>query len=63
MGLSNNIHSDIMQNYMRIFSESLDNENIERAREAYTKLEKIIHPENPLRRILEIQLNQLERHD
>lgn len=63
MGLSNNIHSDIMQNYMRIFSESLDNENIERAREAYTKLEKIIHPENSLRRILEIQLNQLERHD
>ena len=39
MGLSNNIHSNVMQNYL------------------------IIHPENPMKRILEIQLKQLEHHD
>lgn len=63
MGLSNNIHSDIMQNYTRMFFESLDKEDVENAREAYKKLTEIIHPENPMRRILEIQLNQMESHD
>ena len=63
MGLSNNIHSNIMQNYTRMFNEGLDEENIEKAREAYEKLREIIRPENPMRRILEIQLNQLESHD
>lgn len=63
MGLSNNIHSNIMQNYTRMFYEGLDSENIEKAREAYEKLREIIRPENPTRRILEIQLNQLESYD
>ncbi len=63
MGLSNNIHSNVMQNYLSMFSEGLDSENIEMAQRAYEKLKLIIHPENPMKRILEIQLKQLEHHD
>lgn len=63
MELSENIQSDIMQQYTHMFTKALDEENVKLAKEAYEKIRTILHPENPMRRIIEIQLSQMENHD
>lgn len=59
MGLDNNVQSNVMQKYQKIFEEGLNEEDVEKAKDVYDKLKEIIHPNNPLGRILDIQLNQL----
>ena len=60
MGLNNNIQSNIMQRYQQMFEDGLGKNNIEQVKMAYAKIKQIIHPNNPLGRIMDIQLNQLE---
>ena len=63
MKLDNDIHSDYLQNTYEMFDEGLDNNDINKAREAYNTLIKILHPNNPARRLLKLQLDQMEIND
>ena len=55
MEMDNDIYSDTYQECMRLFDEGLDENDKEKAKHAYSELLRILHPENPLRRMLEIQ--------
>lgn len=55
MEMDNDIYSDTYQEYLRLFDEGLDENDREKAKHAYSELLRILHPENPLRRMLEIQ--------
>ena len=46
-----------------MFEDGLDNNDVKKAQEAYKTLEKILHPSNPLRSLLELQFSQMENHD
>jgi len=63
MKLDNDIQSDFLQNTYRLFDEGLDNNDVAKAREAYNTLIKILHPNNPARRLLKLQLSQMEIDD
>jgi len=45
------------------FNEALDNENYDGALEVFKILDKMLHPENSLRKILKIQLTGIEGND
>lgn len=63
MNLDSDIHSDFFQNSYKMFEDGLDNNDVKKAQEAYKTLEKILHPSNPLRSLLELQFSQMENHD
>ncbi len=63
MNLDNDIQSDYLQESYKLFDEGLDNNDIDKAREAYNTLIKILHPNNPARRLLKLQLDQMEIND
>jgi predicted ATPase len=63
MKLDNDIHSDYLQNAYKMFDDGLDNNDVKKAREAYNTLIKILHPNNPARRLLKLQLSQMEIDD
>ena len=63
MKLDNDIHSDYLQNTYKMFDDGLDNNDVKKAREAYNTLIKILHPNNPARRLLKLQLSQMEIDD
>ena len=52
-------HSTRYEELMRKFDQALDNEDFKTAHETYETLSKILHPNSPDRKILEIQLSQL----
>ena len=45
------------------FNKALDNENFDEAQNKYELLDKILHPESSLRKVLRIQLTGLVNHD
>lgn len=55
MGLESNVYSDRYNHLLEEFRLGLDNKDINRVEEAYKALEKILHVNNPMRRLLEIQ--------
>ena len=63
MKLESDINTDKYQEFMGNFDLSLDNEDREEAKKAYESLAKILHPNNPVKRLLELQLSQLEDND
>ena len=63
MKLDNDIQSDYLQKTYKMFDEGLDNNDIAKARQAYATLIKILHPNNPARRLLKLQLSQMEIND
>lgn len=60
MNMKSDIHSDEYQMYINLFDKGLDEENKQKVDEAYEVLCKILHPENPVRRLLEIQRSQMQ---
>lgn len=56
MRMSDDIYSDVYQRYYELFDEGLDTDDIAKMQEAYDMLSKIMHPNNPARRILELQI-------
>lgn len=56
MHLEEDVHSDTYQRQMALFDEGLDEQNLAKAKAAYDELMKILHPNNPVRRMLEFQL-------
>ena len=59
MDMNDDIYSDAYQEYMRLFDAGLDQADRDKAKAAYSELLKILHPDNPLRRMLEIQYKML----
>lgn len=53
-------YSNLYNQTMREFESALDNLNSEDVKKAYDKLDKMLHPQNPLRQILSIQMVGLE---
>ena len=63
MKLDSDIQSNYLQESYRLFDEGLDNNDVAKARDAYSTLIKILHPNNPARRLLKLQLDQMEIND
>ncbi len=54
MGLKNT-SSDLYKNTIKEFDVAMDDDNDEKIKETYKMLQEMLHPSNPLRKILEIQ--------
>lgn len=63
MKMDDDVYSDVYQRYFRQFEEGLDQGDKEKAEDAYHLLAKILHPENPERRLLKLQLDHLTDDD
>lgn len=63
MGLQNDVHSDEYQRLIKEFNTSLDKNDREKMQKAYDEVIPLLHPNNPLKRILEIQRNQVLADD
>ncbi|MBO7567500.1 MAG: AAA family ATPase [Bacteroidales bacterium] len=63
MNLGSDIQSIYLQESYKMFDEGLDNNDINKAQEAYNTLIKILHPNNPARRLLKLQLDKMEIND
>ena len=63
MGLQNDVHSDEYQRLISEFNTSLDKNDREKMQNAYDEIIPLLHPNNPLKRILEIQRNQFLADD
>lgn len=59
MKLDTDIHSDEYQCRIKAFDEGLDENDREKVRLAYNELCKILHPTNPVRKLLELQMSQI----
>ena len=60
MGLGDNIQTDQYQALSKAFDHALDTENYAKAKEAYDELVKILHPESAERKLMDIQLSQID---
>lgn len=60
MRLESDIHSDFYNTTLATFNEGINNEDKTKAEEAFAILNKILHPNNPIRRMLELQKNAME---
>lgn len=60
MGLEKDIYSDTLNQYMNSFNQGLDEDNKELVLESFKKLDRILHPNNPLRKLLTIQKSQFD---
>ena len=63
MGLQDDVHSDEYQRLISEFNTSLDKNDREKMQKAYDEIIPLLHPNNPLKRILEIQKNQFLADD
>ncbi len=59
MGLGENTVSDSYLEYMEEFGQALDEENYYKAKSAYNKLDKILHPTSHQRKLLRLQMSGL----
>lgn len=59
MKMDKDIRSDKYQAYMYAFDKGLNEENKEKVNQAYNDLCEILHPDNPIRRLLELQRSQM----
>lgn len=60
MHMESDIHSDYYQKLIEKFNAGLDENNPAKSREAFDELDKILHPGNPVRRLLTLQLSQMD---
>ena len=63
MKMDDDVYSDIYQKYFKLFDEGLDEDDKEKAEDAYKVLKEILHPKNPARRLLKLQLANLRNDD
>lgn len=63
MKMDDDVYSDIYQKYFKLFDEGLDQGDKEKAEAAYQVLTEILHPKNPERRLLKLQLAHLTNND
>ncbi len=63
MGLQDDVHSDEYQRLISEFNTGLNKNDREKMQKAYDEIISLLHPNNPLKRILEIQKNQFLADD
>lgn len=55
MGMSN-LRTEIFKDLLSKFDKAIDDENVQDSEEIYNQLDKLLHPENTLRKLLKFQL-------
>lgn len=60
MGLDADINSNYYNRVVSMFYEALDNEDKKEVEEAYKILDKILHPNNPIRKMFQLQKATME---
>lgn len=60
MQMNDNIYTNEYQENIRLFDEGLDSNDTTKLTQAYETLRSMLHPQNPVRRLLELQYNQLQ---
>ena len=63
MKMEGDTRSDNYQRYIQQFDDGLDEADKEKVNKAYRMLCEILHPENPIRRLLELQRSQMKDND
>lgn len=63
MGLEDDIYSDDYQRLIEEFDQGLNENNKDQVLKAYDELIALLHPNNPVKRILEMQKNQMLAND
>jgi predicted ATP-binding protein involved in virulence len=63
MKMEDDIYSDLLQENYASFEKALDEDNKEKARKAYKKLLKMLHPQNPQIRLMKLQFDQMSDDD
>ena len=59
MGLESDINSELYNKWVDEFNAGLDSEDVKKVNEAYEVLDRILHPNNPLRRMFKLQKDML----
>lgn len=57
------IRSDLFTSTLKAFDKAIDEGNAKKARESYVKLDKMLHPSNYLRKLLEISMIGIGKND
>lgn len=63
MKLEDDVYSDSLQENYALFEEALDKNDKVKARKAYQKLIDILHPQNPQKRLMKLQFDQMGEND
>lgn len=63
MKMENDVYSDLLQKNYALFEEALDLNDREKAKSAYQKLLEILHPQNPQKRLMKLQFDQMNNND
>ena len=63
MKMEGDTRSDNYQRCIQQFDDGLDEADKEKVNKAYRMLCEILHPENPIRRLLELQRSQMKDND
>ncbi len=61
MKMNNDVYSDIYQEYFDLFDRGLDENDRQAVEKAYNALSKILHPYNPARRLLDLQISAFRK--
>ena len=62
MGMTS-VHSKLFSETLAKFDKSIDNDNIDVAKHYYKELSLMLHPSNPLRKVLEIEMIGVDSND
>ena len=63
MKMETDVYSDLLQRNYALFEEALDLNDREKAKSAYQKLLEILHPQNPQKRLMKLQFDQMNDND
>lgn len=63
MKMDSDVYSDFLQKNFALFEEALDLNDREKAKSAYQKLLDILHPQNPQKRLIKLQYDQMNDND
>ena len=63
MKMENDVYSDLLQANYALFEEALDKNDRAQAKNAYQKLVDILHPQNPQKRLMKLQFDQMSEND
>ena len=63
MKMETDVYSDLLQRNYALFEEALDLNDREKAKNAYQKLLEILHPQNPQKRLMKLQFDQMNDND
>lgn len=63
MRMEDDVYSDLLQANYALFEDALDKNDRAKAKMAYQKLAEILHPQNPQKRLMKLQFDQMSDYD